>query len=115
MKVGKPPILRVRGTLRELQMEPITKERMWELFDPMISERDRQIYEETGGCDFSYVVVQRRRTVAVPRQHVDADGQPRDGVPKGRATRSPTSRGSTCPRSWRSSASSTREWSSWPA
>jgi twitching motility protein PilT len=57
MQVGKPPILRVRGTLRELQMEPITKERMWELFDPMISERDRKIYEETGGCDFSYVVV----------------------------------------------------------
>jgi twitching motility protein PilT len=56
MQVGKPPILRVRGTLRELQMEPITRERMWELFDPMISERDRKIYEETGGCDFSYVV-----------------------------------------------------------
>jgi twitching motility protein PilT len=30
---------------------------MWELFDPMISERDRKIYDETGGCDFSYVVV----------------------------------------------------------
>jgi twitching motility protein PilT len=58
MQVGKPPILRVRGTLRELQMDPITRERMWELFDPMISERDRQIYTDTGGCDFSYVVVQ---------------------------------------------------------
>jgi twitching motility protein PilT len=58
MQVGKPPILRVRGTLRELQMEPITKERMWELFDPIISDRDRKIYEDTGGCDFSYVVVQ---------------------------------------------------------
>ncbi|HXY33913.1 MAG TPA: PilT/PilU family type 4a pilus ATPase [Planctomycetaceae bacterium] len=57
MQVGKPPILRVRGTLRELQMEPITRERMWELFDPMISDRDRKIYDETGGCDFSYVVV----------------------------------------------------------
>jgi twitching motility protein PilT len=38
-------------------MEPLTKERMWELFDPMISERDRKIYDETGGCDFSYVVI----------------------------------------------------------
>ena len=57
MQVGKPPILRVRGTLRELQMEPITKERMWELFDPMISERDQADYQDTGGCDFSYVVV----------------------------------------------------------
>jgi twitching motility protein PilT len=58
LQVGKPPILRVRGTLRELQMEPITRERMWELFNPMLSERDRKIYDETGGCDFSYVVVQ---------------------------------------------------------
>jgi twitching motility protein PilT len=57
MQVGKAPILRVRGTLRELQMEPITKERMWELFDPIMSERDKQIFQDTGGCDFSYVVV----------------------------------------------------------
>jgi twitching motility protein PilT len=57
MQVGKAPILRVRGTLRELQMEPISRERMWELFNPIISDRDRKIYEETGGCDFSYVVV----------------------------------------------------------
>ncbi|HEY2837715.1 MAG TPA: PilT/PilU family type 4a pilus ATPase, partial [Pirellulales bacterium] len=56
MQVGKAPILRVRGILRELQMEPITRERMWELFRPMISEKDTKIYEETGGCDFSYVV-----------------------------------------------------------
>jgi twitching motility protein PilT len=57
MQVGKPPILRVRGTLRELQMDPITRERMWELFNPMMTDRDRKIYEDTGGCDFSYVVV----------------------------------------------------------
>jgi twitching motility protein PilT len=57
MQVGKAPILRVRGTLRELQMEPITREKMWELFDPIISERDKQIFQDTGGCDFSYVVV----------------------------------------------------------
>src|SRR5581483_6516243 len=57
MQVGKAPILRVRGTLRELQMEPITKERMWELFDPIMSERDKQIFQDTGGCDFSYVVM----------------------------------------------------------
>jgi twitching motility protein PilT len=57
MQVGKPPILRVRGTLRELQMDPISKERMWELFDPIMTDRDRQIYQDTGGCDFSYVVI----------------------------------------------------------
>jgi twitching motility protein PilT len=57
MQVGKAPILRVRGTLRELQMDPISKERMWELFEPIMTDRDKQIYQDTGGCDFSYVVI----------------------------------------------------------
>ena len=58
MQVGKPPILRVRGTLRELQMEPITREKMWQLFEPMLDDRLKQIYFDEGGCDFSYVVEQ---------------------------------------------------------
>jgi len=58
MQVGKPPILRVRGTLRELQMEPITREKMWQLFEPMMDDRLKQIYFDEGGCDFSYVVEQ---------------------------------------------------------
>src|SRR3990172_4052467 len=56
MQVGKPPILRVRGTLRELQMDPISKEKMWQLFDPMMDDRAKRIFKEDGGCDFSYVV-----------------------------------------------------------
>ncbi|GIT29580.1 MAG: hypothetical protein Ct9H300mP1_16260 [Planctomycetaceae bacterium] len=34
MQVGKAPILRVKGTLRELQMEPIDREHMQQLFGP---------------------------------------------------------------------------------
>ena len=56
MQVGKAPILRVKGTLRELQMDPISKDRMLELFYPMMDDRNRKIFEEEGGADFSHVV-----------------------------------------------------------
>lgn len=57
MQVGKAPILRVRGTLRELSMDPISKEKMFQLFDPMMDDRNKKIFREEGGCDFSYVVM----------------------------------------------------------
>ncbi len=56
MQVGKAPILRVKGTLRELQMEPITKDQMMALFTPMMDERNTKIFHDEGGADFSYVV-----------------------------------------------------------
>lgn len=56
MQVGKAPILRVKGTLRELQMEPIDRDQMMALFLPMMDERNQKIFHEEGGADFSYVV-----------------------------------------------------------
>ena len=32
LQTNKPPILRIRGTLRELQMPPITEEQMYNMF-----------------------------------------------------------------------------------
>ena len=56
MQVGKAPILRVKGTLRELQMEPIDREHMQQLFGPMMYARSRKIFDENGGTDFAHVV-----------------------------------------------------------
>ena len=56
MQVGKAPILRVKGTLRELQMEPIDREHMQQLFGPMMDARSRKIFDENGGTDFAHVV-----------------------------------------------------------
>ena len=56
MQVGKAPILRVKGTLRELQMEPIAREHMQQLFGPMMDARSRKIFDENGGTDFAHVV-----------------------------------------------------------
>ena len=56
LKVGKPPTLRVRGDLRELQMDPLTKEAMEQLLHPMMDERNRRIFDDEGGADFAYIV-----------------------------------------------------------
>jgi len=54
LKVGRPPIVRVNGTLRPLDREPIEDEEMVRLIFPMFSDRNRRIFEETGGADFAH-------------------------------------------------------------
>lgn len=56
MKVGRPPILRVGGTLRPLNRPPIDDEEMVRLLYPLMNERNRKIFEKDGGADFAHTV-----------------------------------------------------------
>ncbi len=56
LKVGKPPIVRVNGTLKPLNRGPIEMEEMARLLFPMMGERNRRIFDEEGGADFAYTV-----------------------------------------------------------
>ncbi len=56
LQVGKPPVLRIKGTLRELQTDPISKEKMLEMFYEIMDDRNKKIFEEEGGADFAHVV-----------------------------------------------------------
>ncbi|MGE5191882.1 MAG: type IV pilus twitching motility protein PilT [Deltaproteobacteria bacterium] len=56
LKVGKPATIRVRGTLRELDMPPIGEEDMKRLILPMMDERQLEIFYDEGGADFAHVV-----------------------------------------------------------
>ncbi len=56
MKVGKAPIVRVNGTLKELNRGPIDVEEMARLLFPMLNERNRDIFDHEGGADFAYTV-----------------------------------------------------------
>ena len=56
MKVGQPPIIRVHGTLRPLNRDPIESEEMTRLLAPMLTERSYKIFQEEGGCDFAYTI-----------------------------------------------------------
>jgi twitching motility protein PilT len=56
MQVGKPAILRIKGSLQPLDMPPIDEELMRELCFPLMDERNQKIFADTGGADFAHVV-----------------------------------------------------------
>lgn len=56
LKVGKPPFVRVNGSLRPLNRAPVDDEEMVRLCLPMLDERNRQIFETDGGADFAYTM-----------------------------------------------------------
>jgi len=56
MKVGRPPMIRNRNELRPLNVPPITAEEMVSLLVPLLSDRNKKIFDDEGGADFSYTV-----------------------------------------------------------
>ncbi len=56
LQVGKPPMLRIKGVIRELQMDPIGPADMVKLCFPMMDARNEAIFHEEGGADYAWVV-----------------------------------------------------------
>lgn len=56
LKVGQPPMMRLRGDIKRMEMPPLTQEMMERLLLPLLSQRQRQILDDEGGVDFSYVI-----------------------------------------------------------
>jgi twitching motility protein PilT len=56
LKVGQPPMMRLRGDIRRTEMRPLTQEDMERLFFPILKPKHRTILEDEGGVDFSWVV-----------------------------------------------------------
>ena len=56
LKVGKPPYVRVDGTLRALKRDAIGDDEMEELCFAMLTERTRAIFEDEGGADFAHTL-----------------------------------------------------------
>jgi twitching motility protein PilT len=54
MKVGKPPCVRVRNELKPLNHPPIERREMAEYLVPMMNDRNRRIFDDEGGADFSH-------------------------------------------------------------
>ena len=57
LKADQPPIIRVKGTLQPLKHPKIDDARMRQLCTPIMSERQRRIFEEEGGVDFAHTCV----------------------------------------------------------
>jgi twitching motility protein PilT len=58
LKVGVAPYVRVNGSLRPLNRDPVDDEEMLRLILPMIKlqERRERIFEDDGGVDFAYTL-----------------------------------------------------------
>ena len=53
LKVGRPPYVRVGGTLRALKREPIDDKEMESLCFGLLNERNRLIFEDEGSASFT--------------------------------------------------------------
>jgi twitching motility protein PilT len=58
LKVGLPPMMRLRNAIRQTQLPPLTQEDMERLCYPILTERTRRILDETGGSDFAHIIGQ---------------------------------------------------------
>jgi len=56
LKVGLPPMMRLRGDIRRMEMRPLTQTDMERLLLPTLDEKKRKILDEEGGVDYSYVI-----------------------------------------------------------
>jgi twitching motility protein PilT len=56
LKVGLPPMMRLRNVIRQMDMKPLSQTDMERLLFPTISERQKQILEDTGGVDYAHVI-----------------------------------------------------------
>ena len=61
MKVGSPPILRLAGDLRQLEMKPLTEDDIERLVLPTIKPKLRDMLEEQGAVDYSYALPEGQR------------------------------------------------------
>jgi len=57
LKADQPPIIRVKGTLQPLKHPKIDDARMRQICMPIMSDRQRKIFEEEGGVDFAHTCV----------------------------------------------------------
>jgi twitching motility protein PilT len=56
LKTGKPPMIRHKGDIRQLDMPVLGAREMEKLLMPMLTEHQIRIFERDGGSDFAHVV-----------------------------------------------------------
>ncbi len=56
LKVGLAPAMRLAGVLRQMQLPALSGADMERLMFPLLSPRQMQILEDTGGIDFAHIV-----------------------------------------------------------
>ena len=58
LKAGLPPMMRHKGLIKKMDLPPLSQELMERLLLPIMSEKSRRVFDETGGADFAHVIGQ---------------------------------------------------------
>jgi twitching motility protein PilT len=56
LKVGLPPMMRLKGVVQKMDVPPITEELMERLVDEILPSRSREEINESGMADFIHVI-----------------------------------------------------------
>ena len=56
LKVGLSPAMRLGGVLRQMQLPMLSADDMERLMFPLLTARNKQILEDTGGVDFAHIL-----------------------------------------------------------
>lgn len=56
LKASLPPMMRLKGVIRAMASPPLSQEDLERLLFPILSERSKQLLEDTGGADFAHVI-----------------------------------------------------------
>jgi twitching motility protein PilT len=56
LKVGQPPMMRLKGVIRRMDMRPLTQPDMERMLFAVMTDHHKKILEETGGADFAYII-----------------------------------------------------------
>ena len=56
LKVGSPPLMRLAGQLRQMQLPEMSTSDVDKLTLPMLNDRLNRVLEETGGVDFAHIL-----------------------------------------------------------
>jgi twitching motility protein PilT len=59
LKVGEPPIIRLRGEIRRMEMRALTQGDLERLLDPIMDDQQRRSLDETGMAFFAHVLGKR--------------------------------------------------------
>jgi len=58
LKAGLPPMMRHRGIIKKMDLPPLSQEHMERLLTPIMSEKSKKNFEDTGGADFAHIIGQ---------------------------------------------------------
>src|SRR3954471_23474389 len=56
LKAGLPPMMRHKGVIKKMDLPALSQENMEKLLTPIMSEKSKRTFEDTGGADFAHVI-----------------------------------------------------------